>query len=85
VTLRVLKLAGFCKASKASLKLDSLDWNVASALIFRLDVCSLLSISVTGFCSTAINWLTMLATSIIDPLVLVELDELVEVMAMAKF
>ena len=41
--------------------------------------------SVTGFCSTAINWLTIPATSIIDPLLLVELEELVEVMATTKF
>ena len=80
---RVLKLSGFCNASKASLKPESLDWKLARALILRLEVCSLLSISVTGFCSTAINWLTMPATSIVDPLV--EADELVDEMAMAEF
>ena len=85
VTERVLKLAGVCKASSASLKLESLDWKEARALILRLELCSLLSISVTGFCSTAISWLTIPATSIVDPPLPVELDELVDEMATVKF
>jgi len=83
--LRTWKLAGVCSASSASLKLESLAWKLARALIFRLEVCSLLSINLTGLCSTAISWLTIPATSIDDPLLPVELVELVDEIATEKF
>jgi len=67
------------------LKLESLAWKLARALIFRLEVCSLLSINLTGLCSTAISWLTIPATSIDDPLLPVELVELVDEIATEKF
>jgi len=51
----------------------------------KLQTSSLKISALASFCSTAINWLTILATSIDDPLLPVELVELVDDMATMKF